>query len=335
MPGRPRRADRLGPRSLRGDGRADLHRRRLRGRRRDRHAGERRPRRPASRWPSSPATRTSFSWSATASASTTRATRAPGSTTPASRRSSASRRSRSIDVLALMGDSIDNVKGVPGIGEKGARDLIATYRLARRAAGARRRGVAEEVPRGLETHADEARQSRELVKIRTDVDVRVRSRGVPLPGPRRASAATRCSPRSASGRSSPSSRRPPTRSRRTTRSWTASRSSRRWWPSRCGAPAASRSASWPTAPSRVRASLIGLVFSTAPRHARYVPLGHEGFCGEGVARSRRALALLRAGARGPVDPQGRPRPQGRPGRARPRTASSSTGSTSTRCSRAT
>jgi DNA polymerase-1 len=31
------------------------------------------------------------------------------------------------DVLALMGDSIDNVKGVPGIGEKGARDLIAQY----------------------------------------------------------------------------------------------------------------------------------------------------------------------------------------------------------------
>jgi hypothetical protein len=31
-----------------------------------------------------------------------------------------------VDVLALMGDSIDNVKGVPGIGEKGARDLIST-----------------------------------------------------------------------------------------------------------------------------------------------------------------------------------------------------------------
>src|SRR5436190_5339442 len=32
-----------------------------------------------------------------------------------------------VDVLALMGDTIDNIRGVPGIGEKGARDLIATY----------------------------------------------------------------------------------------------------------------------------------------------------------------------------------------------------------------
>ena len=32
-----------------------------------------------------------------------------------------------VDVLALMGDTIDNVKGVPGIGEKGAQALISTY----------------------------------------------------------------------------------------------------------------------------------------------------------------------------------------------------------------
>ena len=42
-----------------------------------------------------------------------------------------------VDVLALMGDSIDNIKGVPGIGEKGARDLIAQLRFARRAPRAR------------------------------------------------------------------------------------------------------------------------------------------------------------------------------------------------------
>src|SRR3982751_6460140 len=32
-----------------------------------------------------------------------------------------------VDVLALMGDTIDNIRGVPGIGEKGARDLISTH----------------------------------------------------------------------------------------------------------------------------------------------------------------------------------------------------------------
>ena len=45
-----------------------------------------------------------------------------------------------VDVLALMGDSIDNVKGVPGIGEKGSRELINTYvtldALLEKAAGA-------------------------------------------------------------------------------------------------------------------------------------------------------------------------------------------------------
>ena len=35
-----------------------------------------------------------------------------------------------------MGDTIDNVKGVPGIGEKGARELIATYGSLDVAAGA-------------------------------------------------------------------------------------------------------------------------------------------------------------------------------------------------------
>ena len=32
-----------------------------------------------------------------------------------------------VDVLALMGDTIDNIKGVPGVGEKGARELITTF----------------------------------------------------------------------------------------------------------------------------------------------------------------------------------------------------------------
>ena len=44
-----------------------------------------------------------------------------------------------VDVLSLMGDAVDNVKGVPGIGQKGARELIGTVRIARQPAGIGRR----------------------------------------------------------------------------------------------------------------------------------------------------------------------------------------------------
>ncbi|MBA3641198.1 MAG: DNA polymerase I [Acidobacteria bacterium] len=76
-----------------------------------------------------------------------------------------------VDVLALMGDSIDNIKGVPGIGEKGARDLIATYgnldELLAKASEISNKRYRE----GLLNHADDARQSRELARIRTDVPI--------------------------------------------------------------------------------------------------------------------------------------------------------------------
>jgi DNA polymerase-1 len=76
-----------------------------------------------------------------------------------------------VDVLALMGDTIDNVKGVPGIGEKGARDLISTYgsldALLARAAEVPQKRYRE----ALLAHAEEARSSRELLRIRTNVPV--------------------------------------------------------------------------------------------------------------------------------------------------------------------
>ena len=76
-----------------------------------------------------------------------------------------------VDVLALMGDSIDNIKGVPGIGEKGARELISTYErldtLLERAAEVPQKRYRE----ALLANADAARHSRELLRIRTDVPV--------------------------------------------------------------------------------------------------------------------------------------------------------------------
>src|SRR5918994_2825507 len=79
--------------------------------------------------------------------------------------------SQVVDVLALMGDSIDNIKGVPGIGEKGARDLIAQYEtleaLLEHASEVSNKRQRE----GLLNHAEEARQSRELARIRIDEPV--------------------------------------------------------------------------------------------------------------------------------------------------------------------
>src|SRR6187397_523474 len=76
-----------------------------------------------------------------------------------------------VDVLALMGDSIDNIKGVPGIGEKGARDLIAEYgdleNLLAHAGDVKNKRQRE----GLLNHADEARQSRTLARIHVDCPV--------------------------------------------------------------------------------------------------------------------------------------------------------------------
>ena len=79
--------------------------------------------------------------------------------------------SQVVDVLSLMGDSVDNVKGVPGIGEKGARDLITTWgsldALLEHAAEVPQKKYRE----ALLAHAAEARHSREMVTIHTSVPV--------------------------------------------------------------------------------------------------------------------------------------------------------------------
>jgi DNA polymerase-1 len=76
---------------------------------------------------------------------------------------------RVADVLALMGDAIDNIPGVPGIGDKGAKALIQEFgsleELLARAAEVPRKSYRE----GLQQHADQARLSKELSTIHTDL----------------------------------------------------------------------------------------------------------------------------------------------------------------------
>src|SRR4029453_61609 len=76
-----------------------------------------------------------------------------------------------VDVMALMGDSIDNVKGVPGIGEKGARDLIATHGTLDALLEAAPTITQKRYREALLANVDQARQSRELVRLHTDVPV--------------------------------------------------------------------------------------------------------------------------------------------------------------------
>jgi DNA polymerase-1 len=78
---------------------------------------------------------------------------------------------RVVDVLALKGDAVDNVPGVPGIGDKGAVQLIKEFgtldELLDRADEVKRKSYRE----GLQEHREQAELSHELVTIHTDLPI--------------------------------------------------------------------------------------------------------------------------------------------------------------------
>jgi DNA polymerase-1 len=74
-----------------------------------------------------------------------------------------------IDVQALMGDSVDNVPGVPGIGPKGAAELINTYGDLEKVLAAASSMKASKRRDNLMAHAEAARISKRLVTLTDDV----------------------------------------------------------------------------------------------------------------------------------------------------------------------
>jgi DNA polymerase-1 len=72
------------------------------------------------------------------------------------------------DVLALMGDSVDNVPGVPGIGPKTASQLIQTYGDLETVLASADQITKPKLKQSLIDHADNARLSRELVRLVCD-----------------------------------------------------------------------------------------------------------------------------------------------------------------------
>ena len=195
-----------------------------------------------------------------------------------------------VDVLALMGDSIDNIKGVPGIGEKGARDLIAAYggleALLAHAGDVTNKRYRE----GLLAHAEDARQSRALARIHTDCPVEFEPDAVRYHGvsqQRCFELFSRLGFRSLVMEFAP----------------TAQTVGKDY--SVVDTPDAVRALAadlrqagrfalrvLPDAPGAMRAGIVGLSFSTGARQARYVPIG-GGLGFDGGVDVRDALDALR------------------------------------------
>jgi len=181
--------------------------------------------------------------------------------------------SQVVDVLALVGDTSDNVAGVPGIGKKGAIDLLTQYgsldTLLDKA------GELKPKQRdALVAHRAAALQSRELVTIRTDVPVDVDFDALKYRGASRERCYelfSRLAFRTLVNEYAPTAdsvekdyalvRTPAELDALMSELRTAGEFALRVIP---------------TEPSAMRAAIVGLAFSVRDRHARYVPLGHAG-----------------------------------------------------------
>src|SRR2546427_1652540 len=78
-----------------------------------------------------------------------------------------------VDLLGLMGDSIDNIPGAPGIGAKGAVQIIQQFGSIENALAHWEEVKHKTYRESLRNNAEIIRKSRELAQIRTDVDVQL------------------------------------------------------------------------------------------------------------------------------------------------------------------
>jgi DNA polymerase-1 len=181
--------------------------------------------------------------------------------------------SQVVDVLALVGDTSDNVSGVPGIGKKGAVDLITQFGSL----DALIDRVGDLKPKQREAltgHRAEALQSRQLVTIRTDVPISVDFESLRYRGPSRARCYdlfSRLSFRALTTEFAPSAD--------SVRSDYALVSSPAEFDTLVGVLRTSGGFSFRVITDRAigtHATIVGMSFSTAGHQARYLPLAHHG-----------------------------------------------------------
>jgi len=179
-----------------------------------------------------------------------------------------------VDVLALMGDTIDNIKGVPGIGDKGARELIAQYGTLENLLAHGGEIKNKRYREGLLGHADDARQSQVLARIRTDVPVAFDAAAVRYRGATR----ERCFQifNELGFRAFVGEYAPTADTIAKTYRIANTEADLRALGDRLRAAGAFSMRILPDQPSSMRAGIVGLAFSTAARDADYVPTGHRG-----------------------------------------------------------
>jgi len=76
-----------------------------------------------------------------------------------------------VDVVALMGDAIDNIPGAKGIGEKGARDLITTYGSVEAAMACAGEVKKKNYREALQNQQEQIRMSKQLATLHTELPV--------------------------------------------------------------------------------------------------------------------------------------------------------------------
>lgn len=76
-----------------------------------------------------------------------------------------------VDLLGLMGDSIDNIPGAPGVGPKGAVQIIQQFGSIENALQHWEEIKNKRYRESLRDNADLIRKSRELAQIKTDIDI--------------------------------------------------------------------------------------------------------------------------------------------------------------------
>jgi DNA polymerase-1 len=196
-----------------------------------------------------------------------------------------------VDVLALMGDTIDNIKGVPGIGEKGAHELMAAYgsleNLIAHAGEIKQKRYRE----ALLANIDNARQSKELARIRTDVPVEFNAEDLRYRGGSRERSFqifNELGFRGLAKEYAPTADTI-TKTYRIVNTADAVRA----LAERLRAAGRFGLHVLPDRPTAMRASIVGLSFSTEPREGDYVPIGHRSLDNTACLPLAEALDALR------------------------------------------